>query len=239
MALNFNMDSMGLSQLGGILASIGKIILIVFVVTIIIGGTIAIAYYFFRPMLYRIKVNIYARRHGKYLLFGEDKAKIKKIRSKFWGLIGPVKQTKLQLLQRKIELPTPDFSMLYPNDLAKSPGTLNFLKYGERDYALCSLELDDVKKDKHGNDVGNIRLVPMETDWTNWYLQEGKACEERNSPSDFLSKHQVIIAAGIVCIIMLAGFYTMYVMFKGQFMTFADASGQLATTLKELNQCRI
>jgi hypothetical protein len=239
MALDI-IEKIGLSGIGQVLFSIGKIVLIVLLAAIAVGLAIAVGYYFFRPLLYKIECHIYARRHGKYMMIGHDKAKIKKFRTKFFGLFGPIKQTKLCLLKRKVVLPTPNMELLYPTDKMNSPGLLNLLKYGEQDYTPCDVEIDYKKRDAEGNPTGaTVKLIPMESDMKNWHLQEIKEGNDRNRPLSWLQEHQVIIAAGLVCLIIFAGFYFANVQFKLVFGTFANSMYQLKDTLLELNRCRV
>lgn len=245
------MESIGGSQFGAIFTTVGTILMYALAGVVVFGFFFVLGYFFFRPMLYRINAHIYARRHGKYIQIGTDRARIKKIRTKFFGLFGAVKQTKLQLLKRKINLPSPDFEKLYPNDLRNSPGTLNYLKFGELDYALCDIELDEVEyeKDKKGeykldgggNKIvkGTISLIPIETDMKTWHLQEIQDSRERNSPTDFLQRNQVIIAAGLVLIVLGIGIYGGIKWFDAIFGGLKTALAQLDSTLEALNRCRV
>jgi len=223
------MAGFGGSQIGQIFTTVGTILLYVLAGALVFGVFFVFGYFFFRPMMYRIHVNVFARRHGKYIQLGTDKAKIKKIRTKFFGLMGAVKQIKIQLLKRKINLPTPDFDKLYPNDLRNSPGTVNYLKFGEMDYALCDIELKDDK----------VNLIPIETDMKGWHLQEIQDSRERNSPTDFFQRNQVVIIAGIgllvVGIIMYGGFKWYQTIFDNLGTTLSH----LDKTLEALNGCRV
>jgi len=214
----------------GILKNIGVILGYAAAGIIILGAGFVIVFFFFRPMLYKYNVMITAERQGNQVHIGADKGRIKKVRAGLFGLVGPVIKTQLDLLKRKVTLPTPAFDKVYPNDMRNSPGTLILTKRGERDYRVSRIKLDNEALQT---------IEPLDDNLINFVINETKAVRDRNKPENFLSQYGHIIAVGAIIIILFGGLYAAFQYYQAIFDGIGGAASQLAETLEGLNRCRV
>jgi hypothetical protein len=220
------LDNLGqnMGQYASMFSGAIKIFFIIMAVFIVGVAAFMVVYFFFRPMLFKIVCHVYAKRHGDFFSIGHDKARIKKVRAKFFGLLGPVVATKLVLFSRKVEIPVPDLEFLYPTDKKNSTGLLNLYKYGELDYTPCHIKINS----------DGISLVPIESDILAWHLQSNEAVDRRNPTKNLLEKYQVVIAAGMVCVMVCGSMYFAYKYNQMAFSEYGKQMGNVAETLKSL-----
>jgi len=265
-----NLGNFGIGSVGPIFLNVAKILLIFFAIILLTSIVFGVAYYFFRPMLYRIDVSIIAERQGHQVNLGSDKGRVRKIRRDFFGFFGPVVRTRLELLKRKVRLPTPPSDKVYPNDLRNSPGTIILTKRGEKDYRISDLkdiatkklkdkgvkEEKDIKKivdealnfvqsqeysytDLSIDSQASALIEPLDDNLIDFVINEVIAVDNRNKPSDWLQRNQVIIAAGMVVILVGMGFYVSYKYHHILLDSLGSAVKTAGDKFESFNQCKI
>lgn len=133
-------------------------------------------FFFFRTMMYRYPVEIYAIRSGGSAVLGRDRVRIHRIKK--------TNTVKARLYKRKLALPNPPQNAYFVNE--KKGFEFKLYKFGDSDYVWITT--DEWKKN-----FENVDLVPIQSAERQFFAQEQKEIEQRNKPKDWLQKYGFII----------------------------------------------